>query len=250
MGMMFFGGAIATTIGGGLAFIGSWKLVYAVYGLLELILALLAIVYLGKVKDTGTRIPIFRLYKNALSNRSLRLTLFNLFLMGYCILGTFVYTGKLVENKTGLNVFMIGIILSLFGIGSILAGRKSVSIRLKLGKIYFLVAGLVGCISVLALVGFSSVWIISFSMLLFGAVFIALQSSFVSSAQSILPNMRGTVMALASFSVVIGGSLGTYINGRLLNSAGLNHVFIITAMLLFSIGLLATILPTQMKTIQ
>ena len=56
-------------------------------------------------------------------------------------------------------------------------------------------------------------------------------------------------MALASFSVVIGGSLGTYINGKLLNLVGLNYVFIITAMLLFSIGLFATILNKQMKII-
>jgi len=249
MSMMFFGGAIATTVGGGLAFLGSWKLVYGVYGLMELILALLAFIYLGKVKDAGSKVNIVSLYKIALSNRSLRIMLLNLFFMGYCILGTFVYAGKLVENKTGLNVFMIGIILSLFGIGSIVAGRKSVSIRLKLGNIYFLVAGLIGCISVLALVGFSSIWSISFSMLLFGAVFIALQSSFVSTAQSILPDMRGTVMALASFSVVIGGSLGTYLNGKFLNSVGLNYVFIISAILLFAIGLLATISNKQIKII-
>jgi len=61
--------------------------------------------------------------------------------------------------------------------------------------------------------------------------------------------MRGTVMALASFSVVIGGSLGTYLNGKFLNSVGLNYVFIITAILLFSIGLLATIRNKQIKTI-
>ena len=241
MSMMFFGGAIATTIGGGLAFIGSWKLVYGVYGFMELILASLAIVYLGKVKDESTKVNIISLYKNALSNRSLRKMLLNLFLMGYCIFGTFVYTGKLVENKTGLNVFLIGLILSLFGVGSILAGRKSGSLRFKLGNIYFLVAGLTGCISVLALVGFSSVWSISFSLLLFGAVFIAFQSSFISTAQAILPNMRGTVMALASFSVVIGGSLGTFFNGEILNSFGLNFVFIITASLLLLIGTLATL---------
>ena len=250
MSMMFFGGAIATTIGGGLAFLGSWKLVYGVYGVMELILALLAIIYLGKVKDESTQVNIIGLYKNALSNKSLWKMLLNLFLMGYCIFGTFVYTGKLVENKTGLNVFLIGLILSLFGLGSILAGRKTGSLQFKLGNTYFLVAGLIGCISVSALVGFSSIFSISFSLLLFGAVFIAFQSSFISTAQAILPKMRGTVMALASFSVVIGGSLGTFVNGIILNSIGINYIFIVTASLLFLIAILATIFNKQIKVIQ
>jgi MFS family permease len=40
MGLMFLGGATATAIGGALAYFGSWRLVYVIYGIAELILAI------------------------------------------------------------------------------------------------------------------------------------------------------------------------------------------------------------------
>ena len=190
---------------------------------------------------------ILQLYKSALSNKSLLRILILMFLMGFCVLGSFVYTGKLVESKTGLNVFLIGILLGAFGLGTVVAGRKVGNIRSQLGLPFFIISGLLGFVSLITLVGFSSILTITITLFAFGSVFISLHSSFVTTAQSLLPDLRGTVMALASFSVVVGGSIGTFINGKILTLIGINGVYYFSAILLILASLLAYIFFKQIS---
>ena len=247
MSMMFLGGAVATTIGGALAYFGSWKLVYLVYGVAELVLAIVSYRYLKNIDSTKRMSNILQLYKSALSNKSLLRILILMFLMGFCVLGSFVYTGKLVESKTGLNVFLIGILLGAFGLGTVVAGRKVGNIRSQLGLPFFIISGLLGFVSLITLVGFSSILTITITLFAFGSVFISLHSSFVTTAQSLLPDLRGTVMALASFSVVVGGSIGTFINGKILTLIGINGVYYFSAILLILASLLAYIFFKQIS---
>ena len=241
MGLMFFGGTVATSIGGGLAYFGSWKLVYVVYGISELILTVVIYFSLAEQKISESKKGFIKLYKEALSNKQFQKILPLLVFMGYSVLGSFVYVGKLIENKTGYNVLTIGLILGLFGIGTLMAGRKSGTVRSKTGRVFFLIIGIIGFVSMLILSFFDSVILIGLSLLLFGVVFIAFQSSFISISQSELPHIRGTVMSLASFCVVIGGSIGTFLNGVIINSISIKPVFQITAVLLLVISILAFI---------
>jgi len=249
MSMMFLGGAVATTIGGALAYFGSWKLVYGVYGIAELLLALVSYRYLRNVQTTKRSSNILQLYRNALSNRSLLKLLLLMFLMGFCVLGSFVYSGKLVESKTGLNVLLIGLLLGAFGLGTVVAGRKAGSIRLRLGLPFYFLTGMLGLISLITLARFSSILSITISLFAFGAVFISLHSTFVTTAQSLLPQLRGTVMALASFSVVIGGSTGTVINGKILTLTGISGVYYFSAIMLILASMLAYIFFKQINAI-
>lgn len=239
MGMMFFGGAVATSIGGGLAYLGSWKLVYLAYGAGELILTVIAYSTFKTHQSVVSNKGFIKLYSEALSSKYLRRMLLLLFLMGYCILGSFVYVGKLIEIKTSFNVLIIGLILGFFGLGTILARRKSGTIRAKTGNFFFPLAGIIGFCAVFLLSWSNSVTIISLCLLAFGVVFIAFQSSFITISQSVLPHIRGTVMSLASFCVVVGGSIGTTINGLTIKRLDIHVVFYITAFLLLIISVLA-----------
>jgi len=237
MGLMFLGGAVAAFIGGALTYFGSWRLVYFIYGIAEFIIAFMLMFLLEKRHKGNAYFNFVRTYKTALSNNSLIKIISVMFCLGFAVLGSFVFLGKYIQNISNLNVMLIGIILSSYGIGTFLGGRISGSLRNRFGNKIFIAAGIIGGISLLILGLFYNLIFIVLALSGFGLSFIMLQSSFVTTAQEILPGMRGTVMSLASFSMVVSGAAGTFINSRIILYYSYSAIFIIAAVLLLSAGL-------------
>ncbi len=69
-------------------------------------------------------------------------------LNGLCVIGCFPFCGELLKQVTPYNVLQIGLILSMFGIGGIIAGRCVASIRQKIGNWLCLLAGAIGAVSI------------------------------------------------------------------------------------------------------
>ncbi|WP_163195653.1 MFS transporter [Clostridium thermarum] len=240
MGMMFLGGASATAIGGVLAFIGSWRIVYFVYGVAELILAVIMIRILPKSKGVMEKLEFAKVYKEALSNKYLVAVIGTIMLVGFSVFGSFTYTGKLVESRTGYNVLSVGLILTLFGLATVIGGRIAPKLRTKLKSNFLLFSGLLGSISLFAIsFGLNSI-IIGLGLFGFGLAFVSLQSTLVSTAQETLPKLRGTAMSLASFNMFVGGAIGTSINGRIINEFSIGLVFSIAAVAMFLVAFLAS----------
>jgi len=113
MGMMFLGRASATAIGGILAYFGSWRMVYFVYGLAELIIAFVMLRILPGSPSVINTLNFTKVYKTAFSNENLVKVVATIFLVGFSVFGSFTYSGKLVESRTGYIVLLVG----LFGFG-------------------------------------------------------------------------------------------------------------------------------------
>ena len=213
MSLMFLGGAVAPAIGGLLSFIGSWRLVYIVYGILEFIIGLLILFI---IRVPSKRVQIRGIYKEAILNKELVRTVLLLSLIGMAVLGTFAYTGKYVEKSTGYSILFVGLILSCFGVGSVMAGRMSVKIRERLQSKYFIFASLIGIISFLGFIFLPNIAVIPFALFGYGFSFMLIQPMMIAKAQSSFPKHRGIVMSMASFNMCIGGGLGTFLNGIIL----------------------------------
>ena len=246
MGLMFLGAATATIMGGVLAYIGSWRLVYLVYGIGEFILAMVMLKILKRDKPVVDKLNIFTSYKTVFKNfKFVRLVTVILF-VGFSVFGTFTYTGKLIHSITGYNIFIVGLILSIFGFGTVLGGRIAPKIRLKLKSKFLLVAGIIGSISLLILALSSNVILLSIGFLLFGISFIFLQSTLIAMAQQMLPQMKGTAMSMASFNMFVGGAIGTTLNGVLMNSIGLSQIFIYASVVILLAGVFSTIFISKL----
>jgi predicted MFS family arabinose efflux permease len=241
MGMMFLGGAVATVIGGSLAYLGSWRLVYSVYGVAELILAFGLLKILVTSPGKIDKLSFTKVYKEALLNRSLIKVISMMFLIGFGVLGSFSFAGKLVENKTGFNILFVGLLLSLFGLGTLVGGRNAGTIRNKLGNKSLLFAGMLGGISLCTLAFANTALLMGVALLGFGISFIFLQSTLVTTAQELVPQLRGTVMSLASFSMFISGGFGTLINSVILNYWNIESIYIVASIALLMVGFLATV---------
>lgn len=241
MGLMFLGGATATAIGGALAYFGSWRLVYIIYGIGEFILAIIMLKILERDQPVVKKLNFIKAYKEPLMNyRFMRLVL-TVFFVGFSVFGSFTYSGKLLQEITGYNIFVVGLILSLFGVGTVVGGRIAPKLKQLLRHGFLVSAGVIGAISLFALSSLTNVWILGIGLFGFGVAFIFLQSTLISTAQEKLPKMRGTAMSLASFNMFVGGAVGTSINGVVMKIHGTSTIFYNTAYILFIVGILSAL---------
>jgi len=247
MGLGFLGTASATAIGGAVAYFGSWRYVYLIYGIGELILAMVMLRILERDKPTVTKFSIVTAYKEALTNFKFMRTVIMLFFVGFAVLGSFTYSGILVKEVTGQNIFIVGLILSVFGIGTVFGG-KIVGFARNLFKNWFLVVtGTLGLAGLLLLSSFGNIAIIILGFFGYGIAFIFLQSTIIATAQENLPNRKGTAMSMASFNVFVGAAVGTTINGSLMKIVGLRTIFTYSGVLLFFVGIIVAIFVSTNK---
>ena len=232
MGMAFLGGAAATAIGGALAYLGSWRLVYLVYGIAELLIAFVMLRVLERQPGTIVKMNLRTAYKDAFANPSLLKTVSIIFL----------YAGKFVQTRTGYNILLVGLVLTSFGVATVVGGRKAGALRQKLGNKLLLLAGVIACGSWALMGAWHSPVLLSVSLAGFGLGFIMIQPTLIATAQQLMPTRRGTVMSLAAFNMFVGGGIGTFINGKVLDTWGFGPVFIIAGALILLASTVAAVL--------
>ncbi|MGC6173978.1 MFS transporter [Lacrimispora sp. 38-1] len=239
MGLMFLGAATASAIGGALSYFGSWRLVYAIYGVGELILSVIMLKILERDKPVVEKLNFVKAYKEPLTNfKFMRLAL-TIFFLGFSVFGSFTYSGTLLQDITGYNILIVGLILSLFGVGTVIGGRLAPKLKAKLKNGFLVLAGIIGAISLFALSTVTNVWFLGLALLGFGLAFIFLQSTLISTAQEQLPKMRGTAMSLTSFCMFVGGAVGTSLNGSIMKTYGTARIFLNTSFIILIVGIVA-----------
>ncbi|MFA9463599.1 MAG: MFS transporter [Velocimicrobium sp.] len=242
MGLMFLGGATATAIGGVLSYLGSWRFVYLIYGVGELILAVIMVKVLERDKPVIKELNFVKAYREPLRNSGFMKIAFLVFFLGLSVFGSFTYSGTLLQEVTGYNILIVGLILSLFGIGTVIGGRIAPMMKMKLKNGFLVFAGIIGTLSLFSLSSVSNIGILGVSLFGFGMSFIFLQSTLISTAQERLPKTRGTAMSLTSFNMFVGGAVGTSLNGMIMKSYGTSSIFFHTAFVILFVGILAAIL--------
>jgi predicted MFS family arabinose efflux permease len=242
LGLGFLGGATATAIGGALAYFGSWRLVYIFYGIGELILALLMLKILERDEPMVKKLNFITAYKAPLTNLKFMRIALTLLFVGFSVFGSFAYSGKLVQELTGYTILTVGLILSLYGIGTVIGGRIAPKFKMKAGTtIYFIIAGVIGFLATFTLSISGNVILLSLGLFFFGVAFVFLQSTLVATAQDKLPQARGTAMSLTSFSMFVGGAVGTRVNANIIGAFGTSKIYLVAAVLLLAVGLISTV---------
>jgi predicted MFS family arabinose efflux permease len=247
MGLAFLGAATATAIGGALAYFSSWRFVYLIYGVGELALAGMMIRLLKHDAPVANRISSLAAYRKVLGNpRFVRLT-FMIFLVGFSVFGSFTYAGILVQRATGFNVFIVGLILSVFGVGTVAGGRLAPVLKKTTGRAFLAIAGLIGCGSLILLSTGLNLPFISMGLLGFGVAFILMQSTLVATILEKHPEIKGTVMSLSGFNLFLGGSCGTFLNAALMKTHGAELIFRSASFVFLAASLLAALFVSRFE---
>jgi len=237
MGWMLLGGAFATIIGGSISHFASWKGVYLAYGVAELIISFLLLSTLESSKGTINKLDYFGIYGSAIGNSKLMSVVPLIIVSGFTVFGSFTYAGELLSNHTDLNIISIGFVLAFFGIGGLVGSNVIEKIRMKIGNNVCIVAGILGSIALYQLSSATYYPLISLWLFTMGIMFVFVHSANIIMAQSIIPHMRGTAMALVSFGIFCGSGLGTLVNNRILEKSGAENIFVSASIIFLFLGL-------------
>ena len=242
IGIAFLGGAAATAIGGTLAHVGSWRMVYLFYGCAELVIAFIMLRVLKRQPGTASALDIKGTYGEAFRNRNLLSAAGIIFLIGVSVFGSFAFAGKFVQLQTGYDIFSVGLILTSFGVATVLGGRVAVTLRRQLGNRLLPLAGVLACVSWGLMGAWHSPYLLALSLAGLGFGTIMIHPTLIATAQQLMPKRRGTVMSLASFAMFTGGGIGTYLNGEIVAAWGFRPVFIVAGVLVLVAGCGAALL--------
>ena len=245
MGISFLGQGLSMAIGGTIAYFLNWKGVFISYAVLSLIPAILLISNYKKLpSEKNPNSEILKPYFRLLSNSKSLFTYLIVMLEGIFIVGSFSYIGSYIAKTYHYNYFKIGMILTAFGIMSVIGGRLSGKLSKKLGQKKVLSAGLLSAAIADIIIFYfgSNIYLLILGVALLGLGFILTHSTLLTRATEFAQKARGAAMSLVAFCFMGGGGVGTAIGGKIIVAYSLNSLFMIYGIALFGTLILSTLL--------
>lgn len=236
MGISFLGQGLSMAIGGTIAYFLNWKGVFISYSVLSLIPTILLISNYKKLpSEKNPNSEILKPYLRLLSNSKSLFTYLIVLLEGIFIVGSFSYTGSYIAKTYHYNYFSIGMILTAFGIMSVIGGRLSGKLANKFGQRKILSLGLfLAAIADIIIFYFgNNIYSLILGVALLGLGFILTHSTLLTRATGFAQRARGTAMSLVAFFFMGGGGIGTAIGGKIIIVSSLNNLFVIYGAALF-----------------
>jgi predicted MFS family arabinose efflux permease len=231
------GGVLSAALGGVIASLVSWRTLFIGYGLLALavsaVLLRLPVVRLRapKSRPAGLLGPYRAVFRLA-GRRAV--ALYGLvFFEGMVATSTSGYLGALLFERDGLSYATIGGLLTLNGLASIVAARGVGRLVARFNERGMLVIGGVLMALSYLLVALQPFWLFfPLGMFAGGAGFVIAHSTLQTRATELVPELRGTAVALFAFSLFLGGGLGTSLAGLTIDRFGYVAALLGTAALL------------------
>lgn len=240
MGISFLGQGLSMAIGGIIAYLLNWRGVFGVYALLSLVPVLLLAKnykYLPSEKHPDSK--IFAPYAKLLSTPKSLFTYIIVLLEGIFIVGSFSFVGAYISKIYDYNFMVIGLIMTAFGVMTVIGGRISGKIAAKIGGKKILTLGLTfTVIADLIMFLYGNILpLLILGVALLGLGFIFTHSTLLTRATEFAQKARGAAMSLVAFFFMGGGGVGTAIGGKIITSTSLNTLYLV-----YGIGLLLTLL--------
>lgn len=230
MGVSFLGQGLSMAIGGTIAFFFNWRGVFGVYSAFALVpLIFLLVNYKTMPSEKHPDSKIFAPYIKLLSTAKSLFTYIIVLLEGIFIVGSFSYAGVYISKTYGFNYFYIGLIMTAFGIMTVIGGRLSGKIAQKIGARKILSIGLISAAAadILIFLFGNILPLLIIGIALLGLGFIFTHSTLLTRATEFAQKARGAAMSLVAFCFMGGGGVGTAIGGRLISATSLNKLFLV-----------------------
>lgn len=239
MGISFLGQGLSMIIGGTIAFFLNWRGVFAAYSIFSLIPTILLLKnYKSLPSEKHPDSKILAPYKKLLATSKSLLTYILVLLEGIFIVGSFSYIGSFIAQTYHYNFFYIGLIMTGFGIMSVIGGRLSGKLSEKMGARTVLTLGLL-CAALADIIIYylgTNLILLILGVAMLGLGFIFTHSTLLTRATEFAQKARGAAMSLVAFCFMGGGGVGTAIGSRLIAAYGLLQLFII-----YGVALVATL---------
>src|SRR6266511_940594 len=203
--------AFSASIGGTVAHFVSWRMMLLGYSLLALAPAGLMFRLdpaRPSIRPEGVDRPAR--FADFLADPRARLVYLDVFVEGFFLWGTVTYLGALAVSRHGLDQFAVGMLIALFGVGTMVGGSLMAPVRRRVSE--NALAGGGGALMSLAFLALIPRWpwpVFGAAMLLLGLGFVALHTTLQVRATEISAANRGKAFSLFAFSLFVGISAAT-----------------------------------------
>jgi predicted MFS family arabinose efflux permease len=251
MGISFLGQGLSMAIGGSIAYFLNWRGVFGVYAGLAVLSSILLFTIGRKIPSTKNKksqaiMPYINILKSPSSVIIYALVIFE----GFFLIGSFSFLGGFIKQVFEFNNFVIGMVMTAFGIMALLAGKKSGMIAAKIGRKKTVVFGLsfafIANILLVTMGSFLLIVVIAVGMMGFG--FMMAHSTFLTIATEFASKARGFAMSLVAFCFMGGGGIGTAIGGRIIAASSFERLFTIYGVGLLLVTVSALLVKSSFKT--
>jgi predicted MFS family arabinose efflux permease len=228
MGISFLGQGLSMITGGAIAYFLNWRGVFAVYAMFSLIPMILIIKNYKNLPDTKHADSRFIApYVKLLRNSDSLFTYLLVLLEGMFIIGSFSYLGAYIAKTYHFNYLLIGVIMTAFGLMTVVGGRLSGKLSQRINPRKILTFGLLLAVSAEGLIYFfgQNIWGLVIGVGLLGLGFIFTHSTLLTRATEFGMKARGAAMSLVAFCFMGGGGIGTAIGGKIAMVYGLSALF-------------------------
>lgn len=230
--------AFSASIGGTVAHFVSWRVMLLGYGLL----ALVPVTLMFRLdparpprRAEGGEGPAR--FTDFLFDYRARLVYLAVFFEGFFLWGTVTYLGAFAVRRHGLDQLVVGLLIALFGVGTMVGGSLMAPVRRRLSE--NALAGAGGSLMALAFLALIPRWpwsVFAAAMLPLGLGFVALHTTLQVRGTEISPANRGKAFSLFAFSLFAGIAGGTAALGRLVDAGRENAMLAVSALGLFTVG--------------
>jgi predicted MFS family arabinose efflux permease len=242
LGATATGQVLSAAIGGVLAEVLSWRAIFLIDGALAVLLTL----PLWRRRQATPPLAIrraghpFTAHLALLRDRRALALYGAVLLEGAFLNGGSTYLGGLLRERDGLSYLLIGLVLSLFGLATLLISRGLGRLGRRIGENRLILGG--------GLLMGVAYWLIgllrdpaatALAVFVLGAGFTLCHSTFQTRGTELQPAARATAISLFAFALFLGGGLGTALLGLLLTAAGYTPVLLLCGLGLALLGLLA-----------
>jgi predicted MFS family arabinose efflux permease len=228
IGISFLGQGLSMAMGGTISYFFDWHGVFLVYAVLSLVPTVLLLKNYRMIpSQKNPDSSIIKPYLELLSNPASLFTYLAIVLEGTFIIGSFSYGGSYLSRIHHYNSLQIGLLMTGFGIMSVIGGRVSGKLANRIRALKVLWIGLLLAAAGDLVIYFQGanigVFIVGIATL--GLGFIFAHSTLVTRATGFAQKSRGTAMSLVACCFMGSGGVGTAIGGKLIAGHGIASVF-------------------------
>ncbi len=177
-------------------------------------------------------------YKAVLSSSWARFVILAVFIESSVAWGAFTYVGADMRLRFGMSFTAVGLIVGAFGIGGLIYAASVQQLVIRLGQPGIATLGgalLAGAYVTLA-AGFAW-WLAPLAVVAIGLGFYSLHNTMQTNATQMIPEARGTAVAIFSSAIYLGQMLGVAAGGVVFDRLGARSLFLACACILLALSL-------------
>jgi predicted MFS family arabinose efflux permease len=177
-------------------------------------------------------------YKAVLSNRWARIVIFAVFIEAAFGWGPFAYVGADLNQRFGLSLSAIGLIIGCFALGGLVYVASVQHLVNRFGQRGLAIGGATLCgIAYLVMAAGFAWWLAPLAVGIYGLGFYALHNTLQTCGTQMTPEARATGFALFSSAIYLGQTTGVGLSSFVFDRAGAVPLLVIAGLVLPAMAL-------------